>query len=94
MHPLIPSHLSQLLPSLMTKVSVLQLYTIAPKTNALLVLDMATITLGLDSPVCSEGDGSVDVCAVISGLPAGGLGTDIAVDFNVTGDSAGMLCWM
>ena len=66
--------------------------TIAPKTDTLLVLDMATITLGLDSPVCSEGDGSVDVCAVISGLPAGGLGTDIAVDFNVTGYSAGILC--
>ena len=53
---------------------------------------MATITLALDSPVCSEGNGSVDVCAVISGLPAGGLGVDIAIDLNFTGDSAGLLC--
>jgi hypothetical protein len=64
--------------------------TLSSVTTVTIIDDenMATITLGLDSPVCSEGDGSVDVCAVISGLPAGGLGTDIAVDFNVTGDSA------
>ena len=36
-----------------------------------------------------EGDGVVDVCAVISGLPSGGLGTDITVDFEILGISAG-----
>ena len=37
----------------------------------------------------SEDDGTVEVCAVISGLPAGGLGTDVIVDFDVDGLSAG-----
>ena len=49
----------------------------------------ARIAVDLGSPVCSEGDGSVDMCAVITGLPAGGLGTDIAVELNVSNDSAG-----
>ena len=30
-----------------------------------------------------EGSGSVEVCVVISGLPAGGLGCDMTVDFNL-----------
>ena len=37
----------------------------------------------------SEDDGSVEVCAAISGLPAGGLGTDVIVHFDVFGLSAG-----
>ena len=47
--------------------------------------------MDIGSPVCSEGNGSVDVCAVITGLPAGGLGTDIAVELNVSDDSASKL---
>ena len=31
----------------------------------------------------SEGDGTVDVCVQISGLPAGGLGCDITVNFDL-----------
>ena len=89
MQPLTPSHLSQLLPSLMMKVSGFKLLNIFMLN--VFSLDKAIVTLNLDSPVCSEGDGSVDVCAVITGLPAEGLGTDVAVDFNVTGDSAGIV---
>lgn len=33
----------------------------------------------------------VEVCAEIQNLPSGGLGTDITVDFQVDGDTAGML---
>ena len=52
--------------------------------------DMATITLDLGSPVSSEGDGPTHACAVIGGLPKGGLGTAITVLFSVSGDTAGM----
>ena len=48
------------------------------------------VELNSPTPVYSEGDGSVDVCVVISGLPAGGLGTDITVEFDVIGSTAGM----
>ena len=42
------------------------------------------IDLDVGSTVCSEGDGYLDVCAVISDLPAGGLETDFTVFFNIT----------
>ena len=52
---------------------------------------MATINLDSSSSLHSEGGGPVDVCAVITGLPTGGLGTNVAVGINVSGISAGML---
>ena len=44
----------------------------------------AFIELDIGSTVCSEGDGYLDVCAVITDLPAGGLEIDITVFFNIT----------
>ena len=51
---------------------------------------MATINLDSNSSVYSEGVGAVDVCVVITGLPTGGLGTDVAVVIDVVGISAGI----
>ena len=64
--------------------------TFSKDTVTNLFIDVALVSLDLSSPVCSEGNGSVDVCAVISGLPAGGLGTDITVEFDVIGSTAGI----
>ena len=53
---------------------------------------LATISLeAVTSNVCPENSGDVSVCAVISGLPSGGLGCDITVEALVTGDGAGIL---
>ena len=52
--------------------------------------DLATISLQPTSATYAEGT-VVNVCAEIQELPAGGLGTDITVDFLVEGFSAGML---
>ena len=38
----------------------------------------------------SESNGSVAVCAVINGLPAGGLGTDVDLSFGIVSASAGI----
>lgn len=53
------------------------------------VTGVSSVSLDIENLVYSEDDGSVEVCAVISGLPAGGLGTDVIVDFDVVGLSAG-----
>ena len=53
---------------------------------------LATISLDpVTLNVCPENSGGVSVCAVISGLPSGGLGCDIIVEVLVTGDGAGIL---
>ena len=38
----------------------------------------------------SESNGSVAVCAMINGLPAGGLGTDVDLSFGIVSASAGI----
>ena len=45
----------------------------------------ATIAFGQPSYVVSEGSvpGTVEVCIVITGIPAGGLGCDITVDIDL-----------
>ena len=40
--------------------------------------------MDVGSTVCSEGDGYLDVCAVITDLPAGGLEIEVTVFFNIT----------
>ena len=37
----------------------------------------------MGSPFCSEADGTLDVCAVITGVPADGLEMNISVSFNL-----------
>ena len=54
------------------------------------ILDEATITLDLGATVYYEGDGLVELCALVNGLPSLGLGTEIAVDLEVLEVSAGM----
>ena len=56
----------------------------------MLLPGVAVISLQSTSPIFSE-NSVVNVCAEIQELPAGGLGTDITVDFRVDGFSAGTL---
>ena len=50
----------------------------------------ATITLDT-AATCSEDDGTVEVCAVINGLPAEGLENDVTVDLDVVDGNAGAM---
>ena len=60
------------------------------KTAISSIPGLATISLQPTSATYAEGN-VVNVCAEIQELPAGGLATDITVDFLVEGFSAGML---
>lgn len=46
-------------------------------------LGSATIAFAQPSYTVVEGSGSIDVCVQILGLPIGGLGCDVTVDFNL-----------
>lgn len=48
----------------------------------------AVIAFVQPSHTVVEGSGSLDVCVQISGLPIGGLGFDITVNFNFPSGSA------
>ena len=46
-------------------------------------LGPATIAFVQSSYTVVEGSGAVVLCVEITGLPTGGLGSDITVDFNI-----------
>ena len=56
----------------------------------ILTTDTAFVSLEMPTiQMYDEADGTIEVCAVISGLPAEGLANDITVDFDVENGSAG-----
>ena len=42
----------------------------------------------------SEGDGSTQVCVEVSGVPAGGLESEIVVTLSPSDDTAGRVHWV
>ena len=53
-------------------------------------LDRAVITMQDLPSVWSEDNGTIEVCAEISGLPSGGLGVDITITLDVTDITTGI----
>ena len=57
---------------------------------AYVIAGPASVSLqALSSDTCEEDVGSIEVCAVISGLPTGGLGCDVVVTLAVDDGTAG-----
>ena len=54
------------------------------KAQFLVFIDQATITFIQTDLTVSEEDDTELVCVGINGVPPGGLGCDIIVDFNLT----------
>ena len=64
-------------------VSLVECVTIFATDIAVISLEMPTIRIH------DEADETIEICAIINGLPAEGLESDITIDLDVANGSAG-----